>query len=210
FRQQGFLAQVAIERPYADAGGSGRRDGAAVHQDQFFDPRRAAVRTGQATTRGHCSHERATNEAVGAGNQDFQVGISVSSAGLDDDRTHCVGGNARRAAFELQRRLVPQGEVEAGSRAALGFGPDPPAVTTDDALDGGQADAGAVELVRTVQAAEYLAQVVSHAHVEAGSILGLTIDRHAFDQLPVEIDTPLLAPRPKLPGVAYQNLINGP
>jgi hypothetical protein len=41
----------------------------------------------------------------------------------------------------------------------LSFGPDAAAVTSDDTLDGGQADAGAFELVLAVQAVENPKQI---------------------------------------------------
>jgi hypothetical protein len=49
-----------------------------------------------------------------------------------------------------------EGEVDGGAAADGAFGPGPAAVTVDDALDAGQADAGAGELAGVVQPLRYI------------------------------------------------------
>ena len=63
--------------------------------------------------------------------------------------------------------LARQGEVEAGAAVDGGFGPDFTAVAVDDALDGGEADAGAWELGLGVEALKGAEELGGAARVEA-------------------------------------------
>ena len=62
-------------------------------------------------------------------------------------------------------------EVKACALAYLPFCPDAPTVPLDDACHGGQANAGAGEFRRTVQAAEGPEQELGIGHVEAGAVV---------------------------------------
>jgi hypothetical protein len=63
-----------------------------------------------------------------------------------------------------------EGEVERGAAVDGAFGPGAPAVAFDDAMDGGQAGAGAGELAGGVQPLEGLEQLVRIGEVEADSV----------------------------------------
>src|SRR5450755_2866191 len=61
--------------------------------------------------------------------------------------------------------------MEGRALAGLGFGPDAPAVPVDDALHGGEADAGALELELAVQPLKGAEELVGVLHVEAGAVV---------------------------------------
>src|SRR3546814_3181836 len=62
-----------------------------------------------------------------------------------------------------------KGEVESGALAGFGFCPDAAVMARDDPLDAGQADAGAGELGRRMQALEHAEQLVRIGHVQPGA-----------------------------------------
>src|SRR5467141_2207467 len=64
-----------------------------------------------------------------------------------------------------------QGEVERRSLIDHALGPDPAAVPVDDASDGGEADAGALEVGSGMQSLEHAEQLVRVLHVEAGAVI---------------------------------------
>src|SRR5712692_912644 len=64
-----------------------------------------------------------------------------------------------------------QSEVERRSLIDGAFGPDPAAVPVDDAPDGGQTDAGALEVSSGMQSLEYPEQLIRILHVEAGAVV---------------------------------------
>src|ERR1700689_5052385 len=67
--------------------------------------------------------------------------------------------------------LRVEGEVDGGAAVDGAFGPGLAAVAVDDAPDGGQACAGAGELVGVVQPLERLEQLVDVGRVEAGPVI---------------------------------------
>ena len=100
-------------------------------------------------------------------------------------------------------RLPAESEVEGGAAVDGRLGPNPAAVPVDDALDGGQADAGAGVLRRGVQPLEGREQHVGVGHVEAGAVIAYEEDRR-LAVLAAELE---VGPRPagrELPGVAEQ------
>src|SRR5690348_4788058 len=73
----------------------------------------------------------------------------------------------------------------------------------NDALDGGQADAGAREFAGGVQPLEYPKQFRRVGHVEAGSIV-TNEKRRVFPGLKTEFDSGIWLPGGKLPGVGQE------
>src|SRR5581483_8104644 len=67
-------------------------------------------------------------------------------------------------------RAGGHGEIEDRALIDLRLGPDAPAVTRDDALDDGQAHAGAFELLIAVEPLKDPEQFVRVLHVEAGAV----------------------------------------
>src|SRR5207302_388055 len=64
-----------------------------------------------------------------------------------------------------------QREIKGRAFVNFGFGPDFAAVFADDALDGGQADAGAFEVLRAMEALKHAEQFVGVAHVEPDAVV---------------------------------------
>src|SRR5262245_42575535 len=64
-----------------------------------------------------------------------------------------------------------QREVEGRALFRRGVGPDAAAVAADDALRGGEADAGALELLDGMQALEWAEELVGIRQVEAGTVV---------------------------------------
>ena len=85
-----------------------------------------------------------------------------------------------------------------------GFGPDPAAVAADDALDGGEADAGSGELGGGVEALEGGEQLVGEGHVEAGAVVADVVDGGAAGLLAAELDARGGLVAGELPGVAEE------
>src|SRR5207302_4166903 len=63
------------------------------------------------------------------------------------------------------------GEVEGSPLVNGGLGPDSTAVLADDAIDRGEADTGAFELLGAMQALKYAEQFVGIFHVEPDTIV---------------------------------------
>ena len=93
--------------------------------------------------------------------------------------------------------------MEAGTAVHLGFAPDLTAVAAHDAPNRSQADAGAREIVRTVQALEHAEQPVCEAHVEAGAVVAHG-ERVGLARAPFERDQRLRRLGAVFPGVAQQ------
>ena len=108
-----------------------------------------------------------------------------------------MGGRCRRrnAAEAIARSGVPltarasnmggppyrQRKKERGALVHLAFGPHFPAVPGDDALDDGESDAGAGELV-TMQPLKHAEQLVDVLHVEARAIVLDVVGGFLFDR----------------------------
>src|SRR5438105_1765111 len=76
-------------------------------------------------------------------------------------------------------RVLGECEIERGTRARAGLSPDAAAVAADDAVHGGQADAGALEFGRGVQPLEGLEKLVGEGHVESGAVVADVEDPRA-------------------------------
>ena len=64
-----------------------------------------------------------------------------------------------------------QGEIERGALVHRAFRPDASAVPVDDPPDGGQADAGAFELLGPMQPLKHAKQLVRVLHVEPDAVV---------------------------------------
>src|SRR5256714_6544645 len=123
--------------------------------------------------------------------------VSASSLGLS---------STRRITLLSIFRLLEVGECEVEGRplAHGPFGPDPSAVTVDDTLDGGEADARALELVPAVETLERAEQLSGVCHVEARAVVADEVDGLAPLALPTESDLRRVALRGELPSVAQK------
>src|SRR6266496_415664 len=93
-----------------------------------------------------------------------------TSPGLSSTRRRCI----RRALFSSSMALTAvarEGEVELRPGAGLGLDPDPPAVTLDDLLADGEADAGAGVLGASVQPLEDDEDPVQILRVDADPVV---------------------------------------
>src|SRR5437588_5867355 len=123
--------------------------------------------------------------------------VSASSLGLSSTR--------RITLLSMFRLLeVGEGEVEGCPLVHGPLGPHPTAVTIDDALDGGEADARAFELVAAVETLERAEQLSGVSHVEARAIVADEVNGLALLALPTESDLRRVALRCELPGVAQK------
>src|SRR5713226_10052427 len=103
-----------------------------------------------------------------------------------------------------------QSEVERRSLIDGALGPDPAAVPGDDAHDGGEPDARALELGRGVQALEHAEQLVRVLHVEAGAVVPDHEGPAAVDVDGAEFDARLRLLGGVLPAVAEEILEDNP
>ena len=119
----------------------------------------------------------ATNDAglLGTGKARIAVAVFVRASPADEATRERVIADLARAAWETFR--APPGQPAGSSkknvapRSGLALGPDAAAVALDDAVDGGQTDAGPLELGRLVQALERREEAVGVLHVEAGAVV---------------------------------------
>src|SRR3954447_22773182 len=88
-----------------------------------------------------------------------------------------------------QLQLFAEGEIEGGAFLAFAFRPDVAAMALDDALDDGEANAGAGKLLRGMQPLENPKQPVFPFHIEAFAIvadeknpLAFFLDRIKFSE----------------------------
>src|SRR5260370_19472792 len=104
--------------------------------------------------------------------------------------------------------MPPPGEREEEHRALAGrgIGPDAPAVPVHDALYRGEADAGALVLVRRMQALEGAEQLVGIAHVEAGAVVAHEEGRLLPVAQQADLDARLPGLGAELPRIADQVL----
>src|ERR1700722_5343222 len=108
------------------------------------------------------------------------------------------------------RRCRAEGEVEGGALADGAFGPDAAAVTFDDPLDAGQADAGTGEIGNRVEPLERLEQLVDEGGIEAGPVVAdVAADVGVPGRSSAELDGGVLAFGGELPGVLDQVLQHG-
>src|SRR5580658_7783630 len=70
-----------------------------------------------------------------------------------------------------------QSEVEGGALVDGGFGPDAAAVAEDDALDDGEADAGAFVLFGSVHPLEDAEEASGVLHLEASAVVAHKINK---------------------------------
>src|SRR4051794_17744168 len=94
------------------------------------------------------------------------------------------------------------GEVERGASIDSSFTPDFPAVAGDDALHGGQSDAGAGELAHRVQPLKGLEQTIGVFGVETGAVIANEECQLSDAPLATKLDARLLAVRAVFPGIA--------
>src|SRR4051794_23729648 len=78
---------------------------------------------------------------------------------------------------------IRYGEIKSGALVFGGFGPDGSAVLADDAIDSGEADAGAFELVGTVETLENTEKFIGVFHVETNTVIA-----NEDCGVPVELD----------------------
>src|SRR3989338_9132525 len=83
----------------------------------------------------------------------------------------CASGSGRALRASVMTASCLQRKPERRPLAHLSLGADVPAVALHCAGDRGEADAGAGEVARVVQALEGLEQLVGEAHVEAGAVV---------------------------------------
>src|SRR2546426_131573 len=81
-----------------------------------------------------------------------------------------------------------QGKEEGGAAARLAVGPDRAAVPRDHAVHVGQADAGALEFCRRMQALKYAEQLAGVIHVETHTVVAYEISVRAIVQGAAELD----------------------
>src|ERR1017187_9921247 len=98
----------------------------------------------------------------------------------------------------------PKCEVERRAPVHLRFGPDAPAVAVNDALHGGQADAGAWKFGRPVQALKGSEQRTSVCHIEAGAVVAHIKRGLAFGLRPTDFNPRFGLFARELGGVAQQ------
>src|SRR5439155_9352863 len=99
-----------------------------------------------------------------------------------------------------------QREVKARAAVDLRLGPDIAAVAAHDAAHRCEADPGALEIGRAVQALEHAEEPIRKAHVEAGAVVAHRERRVAELRIAAEPDLRLGALAGVLPGVAEQVL----
>src|SRR5579863_1451607 len=87
------------------------------------------------------------------------------STGLGDSKFHLVG---RMGLFVA---IVSKSEEERGAATGLGLSPDSAAVTVNDSLHGGQANARAFEFFLAVQTLKHTEQFVGVFRVETHSVV---------------------------------------
>src|SRR5947208_1832928 len=73
--------------------------------------------------------------------------------------------------YNLKPALRRNGEVKRRALVLRGFGPDGAAMLAHDALDGGQADAGAFKIFGPVEPLEHTEKFVGVFHVETDAII---------------------------------------
>lgn len=66
--------------------------------------------------------------------------------------------------------------MEGRAAADFAFGPEAAVVSFDDAMDDGEADAGAFEFVGGVEALKDAEEFGGVAHIEAGAVVGDRVD----------------------------------
>ena len=98
-----------------------------------------------------------------------------------------------------------EGEEESGPIADCALGPGAAVVPVHDLADAGQADAGAGELLRGVQALEWLEQLVRECGVEARTVVPhVAADAGVRGGGHPELDRSVVAATGELPGVVQQ------
>src|SRR5256714_1858777 len=123
--------------------------------------------------------------------------VSASSLGLSSTR--------RITLLSMFRLLeVGEGEIEGCPLAHGPLGPDPAPVTVDDTLDGGEADARALELFVAVETLERAEKLSGVCHVEARAVVADEVNDLALLALPTESYLRRVALRCELPGVAQK------
>src|ERR1043166_6415717 len=139
--------------------------------------------------------------------------MSAAIVARNPARAKCFARNAAVSCAPLTRRSSDSGrrdhnagggsaerEVEGGAVVGGGVGPDPAAVAVDDARGGREADAGAVEVGRAVQAVERREQLVGARRVEAGAVVADEVRAGEG----AELDPRRVALGGELPGVAQE------
>src|SRR5262249_222264 len=121
------------------------------------------------------------------------------------------GWTARSSVVRSGRRIAClfhgpwQGDVQGGTMVDLAFRPDAPAVAMDDAVDRGEADARALELIISMQTLEHAEQLVRVAGIEAGAVvLDANDDLAPLARGRVHFDHRFVASRGELDGVTEQ------
>src|SRR5258708_5811609 len=127
--------------------------------------------------------------------------VRATSSGLSS--TSMIGPSFTRGGSSLG---MVKGERESRAAADGAFRPNPAPVPGEDALDGGQADAVALELVRVVQPLERLEQFVRVGGIETGAVVADEVNRPAALLPGAEFDSRRGVPLRVLEGVAEQVL----
>src|SRR5918999_5773152 len=103
-----------------------------------------------------------------------------------------AGGSRGVSLARLLRPSSPEGEVEGGALADLALGPHHAPVALHDALDRREPYAGALEVLRRVQALERAEELGRVGHVEPDPVVANVVDRAPVRDAELHDGVPLL------------------
>src|SRR6185369_12573867 len=109
--------------------------------------------------------------------------VSSASSGLSSTNKITLLSTVDPPLCRLRKR-----EVKGRAFVDFAFRPNSTAVTTDNALDRGESDAGAFELGHVMQALKHAEQFARVGHIEAGAVVTDEIHRRAVVRVDAKLD----------------------